>query len=765
MDPAQHHNALNKNDMLHWYRIESILGQGGFGITYLARDTNLDQPVAIKEYLPTEFSTRDNTNTVQPISENHTEIFDWGKQRFLDEAKTLAQFRHPNVVRVNSFFENNNTGYMVMEYEEGDDLAAMIKSGESFEESRLLELLLPILDGLEQIHQQGFIHRDIKPANIFIRHDGSPVLIDFGSARQAIGGQTRTLTSLVTPGFAPFEQYHDADGKQGPWTDIYALGATAYSMLTGKPPVDAIKRGMAKLDHSTDAYLALADLKAGKYSEPLLQAIDQALAFKEVDRPQSVAEWRGLLKGEVPVPQAEVVTELGADIALEATAIDEPTQAAPSVESEPEIQTEKIQATEKIAETVVAAKPTESKGITSDGSANEQTSATASKKWIGVGIIGLLLVVGVLAIALNPDSSPEITPESENTATNDQTPEASQVEAGDTIDSSQAEADAKVALEKLQQEEARIAEEKEKLRLEKAKMEADKKAQAEAKLKVEAEAKKKQQQQAETKRKAKLKKEAEEKKKQQELARKKEAERKAKLAEQARLEAEEKAQQKSQKVAVSQKQQATLFVDLSGRYVPDEGFEILEITQKGDKITAKIGTDQSTLTGERVGDRIIFEFNYSRTGYGYKDGYGEFQVSADGMRLTGVRSLGGFPKNSEWNLTREIPAKSAPVDKPQNLYDDISGIFVPDEGFEDLEITQKGNKITAKIGTDQSTLKGTRKGNTITFTFNYSRTGYGYKDGYGKFVISPDGKRLNGVRSLGGFPKNSVWNLSRKPDS
>ena len=214
MDPSQHHNALNRHDRLHWYEIESILGQGGFGITYLARDTNLDQKVAIKEYLPSEFSTRDKENTVQPISENHTEIFDWGKQRFLDEARTLAQFRHPNVVRVSSFFENNNTGYMVMEYEEGTDLGVMIKAGESFDEKRLLNIILPVLDGLALVHEQGFIHRDIKPANIFIRDDGSPVLIDFGSARQAIGGQTKTLTSLVTPGFAPFEQYHDAEGKQ-----------------------------------------------------------------------------------------------------------------------------------------------------------------------------------------------------------------------------------------------------------------------------------------------------------------------------------------------------------------------------------------------------------------------------------------------------------------------------------------------------------------------------------------------------------------------
>jgi len=302
MDPNQHFNALNKDDKLHWYEIISILGQGGFGITYLARDTNLDRLFAIKEYLPTEFSTRDKASTVQPISEKHTEVFEWGKKRFLDEARTLAQFDHPNIVRVHSFFENNNTGYMVMDYEQGKDLSEIIKAGASFDEKRLLEIVLPILDGLELVHDQGFIHRDIKPPNVFIREDGSPVLIDFGSARQAIGGQTRTMTSLVTPGYAPFEQYHDADGKQGPWTDIYSLGATLYCAITSKPPIESLKRGLARVEHNTDAYLKLTDLCADKYSLPFLEAIDLALQFSINDRPDSLSIWKKMLLGEIQMP-------------------------------------------------------------------------------------------------------------------------------------------------------------------------------------------------------------------------------------------------------------------------------------------------------------------------------------------------------------------------------------------------------------------------------------------------------------------------------
>jgi serine/threonine protein kinase len=310
MNPDNHHNALNQNDKLYWYEIKTILGQGGFGITYLARDTNLDHEVAIKEYLPIEFSTRDASNTVQPISENHAKLFNWGKDRFLEEAKTLFQFKHPNIVRVLSFFEYNNTGYIVMEYEEGNDFYDLIKSGENFDEARLLKIIIPILDGLEMVHAQGFIHRDIKPQNIFIRTDGSPVLIDFGSARQALSGQTRTMTSMFSPGYAPFEQYHDSEGKQGPWTDIYSLGATLYCAITGKAPVDALKRSMARLEHNTDAYLELSDIKAGNYSEHFLKAIDSALQFSDKHRPNSVIEWKKMLLGEIEAKLVDANTAI-----------------------------------------------------------------------------------------------------------------------------------------------------------------------------------------------------------------------------------------------------------------------------------------------------------------------------------------------------------------------------------------------------------------------------------------------------------------------
>ena len=310
MDPDKHQNALNLNDRLHWYEIKSILGQGGFGITYIAHDINLDHDVAIKEYLPAEFSTRNISGEVQPVAEDRSEIFEWGKARFLAEARTLFQFKHENIVRVLSFFEANNTGYMVMEYVQGIDFSDLIAIGEPFSESELLGIIIPILDGLELVHDQGFIHRDIKPQNIVLHSDGHPVLIDFGSARQAMGAQTRTLTTLISPGYSPLEQYHQDIGEQGPWTDIYALGATLYAGVTGKKPADALKRSAARSGKEPDAYRRLMDIKPGDYSDHFLAAIDHALEFAVKNRPQSLNEWSNMLQGIEPVPNMDPIANI-----------------------------------------------------------------------------------------------------------------------------------------------------------------------------------------------------------------------------------------------------------------------------------------------------------------------------------------------------------------------------------------------------------------------------------------------------------------------
>ncbi len=286
-----------------WYQIESVLGRGGFGITYLATDTNLGQLVAIKEYLPHDFATRSGDSTVQPVSIDQSDMFSWGLERFMSEAKTLAKFKHPNIVRVLSVFKQNNTGYMVMEYEHGEDLSDIYKRKKRLSQLELEKIYYPIIDGLHSVHNAGFIHRDIKPSNIFIRNDGSPVLIDFGAARQAVGTRTKTLTSMLSVGYAPFEQYNEVPGKQGPWTDIYALGASMYQGITGEKPMESTQRGMALLHDEIDPYEPLSVVsRPSGYSYSLLRAIDQALMVQIHDRPQTLGDFLAMLKGDLDLP-------------------------------------------------------------------------------------------------------------------------------------------------------------------------------------------------------------------------------------------------------------------------------------------------------------------------------------------------------------------------------------------------------------------------------------------------------------------------------
>lgn len=290
---------------LQGYRIERVLGRGGFGITYLASEAKLERQVAIKEFLPAEFAYRENDHTVIPVSKEAGEIYSWGLTRFLDEARTLAKFLHPNIVHVNSLLEQNNTAYMVMKFEEGDSLSSVFEKGQMRDQQSLLNIVLPILDGLSQVHEAGFIHRDIKPANIYIRKDGSPVLLDFGSARQMVSGQTSTMTRLISQSYTPFEQYGNVDGKQGPWTDIYSLGATLYYGISGQLPSDAMVRSSSIHDRGADCVQSLTSLTSlpFDYSTEFLKAVDWALAFRPDDRPQSGQAWmQALTKGHDDVP-------------------------------------------------------------------------------------------------------------------------------------------------------------------------------------------------------------------------------------------------------------------------------------------------------------------------------------------------------------------------------------------------------------------------------------------------------------------------------
>ncbi len=328
-------DALPLQYRLHWYVVERVLGQGGFGITYLARDSNLDQSVAIKEYLPSDIATRRPDATIRSRTDEHRERYRWGLDRFIKEARTLARFDHPNIVRVHSVFEANNTAYMVMRFEAGETLSAVLESRGTLSEEELLRIMLPVLDGLTLVHEAGFVHRDIKPDNIHIRTDGSPVLLDFGSARPATG-KPHTLTILVAPGYAPFEQYYGNSEAQGPWTDIYGLGATCYRAIAGRAPLDAISRSKGILGNTRDVMVPASVVGAGRYSGRLLAAIDHALAFGEKDRPQTVAEWRKELTGDgeapstVRLPAQTVLTQRGAS-APTVTAATQSVSDAPTV--------------------------------------------------------------------------------------------------------------------------------------------------------------------------------------------------------------------------------------------------------------------------------------------------------------------------------------------------------------------------------------------------------------------------------------------------
>jgi len=292
--PQESRLALPVGTSLQEYTIEWTLGIGGFGITYLAMDTNLEAEVAIKEYFPSDMCTRDGGGRVRIKHSEEEPAFKEGLDKFLKECRTLANFKHPNVVRVSRFFQANDTAYMVMDYESGESFKDWLAARKTIDEALLLKMIMPLLDGLDVVHKAGFLHRDIKPANIYVRQDDSMVLLDFGAARHAVGSRSRSLTTIVTPGYAPFEQYH-SHGKQGPWTDLYAFGGMLYWVITGAKPIEAPAR------IKNDALVPASKAGAGRYSPALLAAIDWALVPDENKRPQSVAEFKAALTATTPV--------------------------------------------------------------------------------------------------------------------------------------------------------------------------------------------------------------------------------------------------------------------------------------------------------------------------------------------------------------------------------------------------------------------------------------------------------------------------------
>ena len=284
-------NALAKGTRLFEFEIERVLGEGGFAIVYLAFDHSLHRRVALKEYLPAEFAFRQDENTIVLRSVQHKTTFEAGRKSFMQEARFLAQFEHPSLVKVHRVFESNGTAYMVQGYYAGESLSAILRSGRRYaSEAELRPIVAALLDAVELLHSRECLHRDIAPDNIIIQPNGVPVLLDFGAARRIIGDMTQALTAVLKPSYAPIEQYTEDGGlAQGAWTDVYALAATLRAAITGKPPPSAVGRTIK------DALVEFADQPPPGFDLTFLRGIDAGLALLPADRPQSIAAFRSAL--------------------------------------------------------------------------------------------------------------------------------------------------------------------------------------------------------------------------------------------------------------------------------------------------------------------------------------------------------------------------------------------------------------------------------------------------------------------------------------
>ena len=283
--------ALPAGTVIREWRIEDVLGVGGFGIVYKGRGIYFGELVAIKEYFPSAISERDAESTVVPIGSDVEEVHALGLKKFVEEAKLLWNLstptRHPNIVSVRALFEVHGTAYMVMDFEDGVSLSRLLKEGRRFNERSLWNVIKPVAEGLDRAHRVGVLHRDIKPPNILITDDNRPVLIDFGSARFEAAEATSTSVTFHTPPYAAVEQYVKTY-PQGPWTDIYAMSVVLYECVTGEKPPEVLERMHGGLGSP------LADGHWPGFSKRFLQAIDAGMTIKPSERPQSIREWLAL---------------------------------------------------------------------------------------------------------------------------------------------------------------------------------------------------------------------------------------------------------------------------------------------------------------------------------------------------------------------------------------------------------------------------------------------------------------------------------------
>ncbi|MBP2171135.1 hypothetical protein J2125_004327 [Erwinia toletana] len=300
-------NALPNGHRFNEFEIKEVIGGGGFGIVYRAWDHLLERTIAIKEYMPISLAVRNEDLSLGLRGERFHKIFHAGLNSFIQEARLLARFNHPGLLHVLRFWEENGTAYMGTLYYSGMTLKEwQLTSPQMIDENWIRQLLSPLFGAINTIHRAGYLHRDISLDNIQIQENQLPVLLDFGSARKEIGNLSDETEIMLKPGFAPIEQYsEESDSEQGPWTDIYALGAVLHTLVTGAPPPASVVRCIE------DSYQPLTQLHPQGFSLPLLHAIDRTLMMKPADRPQSIDELAALI--DLPVSEVqELMTAVSA---------------------------------------------------------------------------------------------------------------------------------------------------------------------------------------------------------------------------------------------------------------------------------------------------------------------------------------------------------------------------------------------------------------------------------------------------------------------
>lgn len=321
-NPTRSVDVLPNGTALENYLITGLIGQGGFGVVYLARDSRSNRTVAIKEFLPTAVAGRLANGHIVPINADMEHAYASGLQGFLREANLLAEFSHPALVAVHRAWEQNSTAYMAMQYYPGKTLREVrVRDRNRPGEAQIQAWMSPVFDAVAELHAHRVIHRDISPDNVLVMASGDTVLLDLGAARQVLGGMTQALTTILKPGFAPIEQYvQDGSMEQGRWTDVYGLGAVMYFLVTGQPPTPATSRIVRD---SLPPLNALAPRE--HYSPAFFAAVAKALSLRAIDRFKSVAEFRAALNWVVlqrvaPMPVEKTTTREPLNEAQRATA-------------------------------------------------------------------------------------------------------------------------------------------------------------------------------------------------------------------------------------------------------------------------------------------------------------------------------------------------------------------------------------------------------------------------------------------------------------